>query len=106
MKKNIWYRIRGYLAAGFAIITCPCHLVLALPLLLSITAGSAVGAFLEKNYYSIIAVSFIVFIAGLILALRWLGRAVFEDEDTTTSPRQLLTLMNRQHRAGSLQQDK
>ncbi len=104
MKKTIWNRIWGFLAAGVALITCPCHLVLTLPLLLSVTAGTAVGAFLEKNYYIVIAVSIIVFIGGLILAVRWLGSGV--SEDTANSSRQPRTLMNRQPDAGLLQQDK
>ncbi len=59
MRKNMWNRIRGYVAAGVALITCPCHLVLTLPLFLSITAGTAAGAFLERNYYAVIVVSII-----------------------------------------------
>ncbi len=104
MKKNIWHRIRGYLAAGFAIIICPCHLVLTLPLLLSITAGTAAGAFLERNFYVVIAVSIIVFIGGLVLAIRWLGTDISEDAASSSGQPQLL--VNRQRRAGLLQQDK
>lgn len=44
---EIWYKIRGYLAVGVAMITCPCHLVLILPLILSVTAGTTMGGFLE-----------------------------------------------------------
>jgi hypothetical protein len=94
MKKNIWHRIWGFLAAGVALITCPCHLVLVLPLLLSVTAGTAVGAFLEKNYYTVIAVSIIVFIGGLILAIRLLGGGL--SEDAPLSSRQPRIPMNRQ----------
>jgi len=97
MKNNIWYRIRGYMAAGVALITCPCHLVLTLPLLLSVTAGTAMGAFLEQNFYVVIAVSIIFFIGGLVLAIRWLGSAV--SEDAANSSRKPRTLMNRQPRA-------
>ncbi len=104
MKKNIWYKIRGYLAAGVALITCPCHLVLILPLLLSVTAGTATGAFLEQNFYVVIAVSIIVFIGGLVLAIRWLGSAVSEDVPRSTL--QHRTLMNRPDHNGLWQQDK
>ncbi len=98
MRKNMWNRIRGYVAAGVALILCPCHLVLTLPLLLSITAGTAAGAFLERNYYAVIVVSIIFFIGGLVLAIRWLRSAVSEDAaNSSGKPR---TLMNRQPRAG------
>ncbi len=98
MKKNIWCRIRGYLVAGFALIICPCHLVLTLPLLLSVTAGTAMGAFLEQNFYAIIGVSIVVFIGGLVLAIRWLGSDV--SEDAANSSRKPRILINRQTRVG------
>ncbi len=101
---NIWHRIGGFLAAGLALIACPCHLVLTLPLLLSVTAGTAVGAFLEQNFYVVIAVSIIVFFGGLILAVRWLGSGV--SEDAANSSRQPRTLMNRLLYDRSSQQDK
>ncbi len=97
MRKNMLNRIRGYVAAGVALILCPCHLVLTLPLLLSITAGTAAGAFLERNYYAVIVVSIIFFIGGLVLAIRWLRSAV--SEDAANSSRKPRTLMNRQPRA-------
>lgn len=90
---EIWYKIRGYLAAGFALISCPCHLVFALPLLLGVTAGTAAGAFLEKNYGFIIVVSIIVFIGALVLAVHWLGNALPEEE--SDSPRQSPTPLKR-----------
>jgi mercuric ion transport protein len=104
MKKNIWHRIWGFLAAGIALITCPCHLVLTLPLLLSVTAGTAVGAFLEKNYYTILAVSGIAFFCALILAVPWLRSGL--SEDAPRSSGQPLTPMNRPAHNGLLQQDK
>ncbi len=104
MRKNIWHRIGGYLAAGLALVACPCHLIVTLPLLFSVTAGTAIGVFLEQNLYGVIAVSIIAFICGLILAFRWLGSS--ESRNATRCPRQLRTLMNRLPRAGSLNQDK
>ena len=104
MRKNIWHRIGGYLAAGLALVACPCHLIVTLPLLFSVTAGTAIGVFLEQNLYGVIAVSIIAFICGLILAFRWLGSSV--SEDTMRFPWQSRTLMNRLPREGSLNQDK
>ena len=104
MKKNIWHRIWGFLAAGVALITCPCHLVLILSLLLSVTAGTAVGSFLEKNYYTVIAVSIIVFFSGLILAIRWLGNGLSEDVPRFSG--QPRAPMNRPDHNALLQQNK
>ncbi len=79
MRKNKRNRIQGFMAAGVALITCPCHVVLILPLILSFLAGTAAGAFFERNYYSIIAVSIVAFIGGLVLAVRWLASGTSED---------------------------
>ena len=71
---KIWYRVRGYLAGGVAFVTCPCHLPLTLPLLLALTAGTAAGAFLERNPAALVAISTALFVGGLVLASRWLGK--------------------------------
>lgn len=70
---RLWFKGRRYLAAGVAFISCPCHLVVTLPLLLSLTGGTAVGAFLSSNIWLIIAVSFLLFGGSLALAYRWWG---------------------------------
>jgi hypothetical protein len=101
---NIWNKIRGYLAAGVALITCPCHLVLTLPLILSVTAGTAVGGFLEQNYGFVIAVSIIAFIGGLVLAHRWLRSDM--SEGGAFPSRHFRTLLKRLPQVGSLQKDK
>ncbi len=70
---EIWNKVRGYLAGGVAFITCPCHLLFTLPLLLSLTAGTALGAFLSRNTALVAAASTMAFVAGLALSFRWLG---------------------------------
>lgn len=70
---EIWHKVRSYLASGLALIACPCHLPLTLPLLLSLTAGTAVGVFLERNPGVVPAVSVAFFVGGLALAFHWLG---------------------------------
>ena len=79
---RIWHKVRGYLATGVALVACPCHLVLTLPLLLTLTAGTALGAFLSRNTGLIIVASTATFIGGLLLAFRWLG----EGEQTCSLP--------------------
>jgi len=70
---EVWQKARSYLAAGVALVACPCHLVVTLPLLLSLTAGTAMGLFLERNQGAIFAVSTVLFLGGLMLTFRWLG---------------------------------
>ncbi len=70
---EIWHKVRGYLASGVALITCPCHLPLTLPLLLSLTAGTAVGVFLERNTGALFAISTALFVGGLALVFHWQG---------------------------------
>ncbi len=101
---NIWYRVRGYLAAGLALITCPCHLLLTLPLLLSVTAGTSMGVYLKQNTGVVVVVSLIAFIGGLVLAVRWLGS--HKSEDAVSSRKQSRAQLNRLTQAGSLQQAK
>ena len=69
------YSIRGILAAVLAFITCPCHLPITLPLLLSITTGTAFGAWLVDHHFVFGLASTALFLAGTWLVLRWLGMA-------------------------------
>lgn len=104
MKENIWHRFRGYLAAGLALIACPCHLLVTLPLLLSVTAGTGVGVYLEQNPGVVVVVSIIVFIGGLVLAFRWLGSG--GSGGAACSTQQSRKQMNRSLQAGSLRPEK
>jgi hypothetical protein len=84
MKKNIWSKFWGFLAAGLALVVCPCHLVLILSLLLSVTAGTAKGAFHAHHRGFIIAISIMAFIGGLTLAVRRLGNPSSENVANST----------------------
>jgi hypothetical protein len=69
---NIWLTIRGFVAGAVALIACPCHLPLTLPILLVLTAGTAVGGWLANNSMLIYSISVVLFIGGLLLAGKWL----------------------------------
>ena len=43
---TVWHKIKAYVASVVAFIACPCHLPLTLPLLVSLTAGTAFSAWL------------------------------------------------------------
>jgi hypothetical protein len=57
---------------GIGFIACPCHLPLTLPLLLSLTAGTAISAWLSDNTTLVYAASTILFLGGFVLAAFWL----------------------------------
>ena len=69
----LWDRVKGIIAAGIALVTCPCHLIVTLPILLSLTAGTTVGAFLRRNVWLMVAGSTLLFVSSLTLAYRWWG---------------------------------
>lgn len=71
--------IQGYLAAGVALIACPCHLVATLPLLLALTGGSAIGLWLAQNQGLVWLAATGLFVSGLALAFVWLSQ---EQTDT------------------------
>ncbi len=64
-------RIKAYVAGVVAFITCPCHLPLTLPLLISLTAGTVFGAWLAQNTVLVGVISTVAFIGGLALAFKW-----------------------------------
>ncbi len=68
--------LKGYILLITGFLACPCHLPLTLPLLLAVTAGTAIGALLASNIWLIVAVSTIYFVSAL--ALGW--RYVTQDE--------------------------
>lgn len=63
--------MRSYLAGALALITCPCHLVLVLPLLLTLSAGTALHAFLVQHTTWLYVISGILFVISLVLAVYW-----------------------------------
>jgi hypothetical protein len=70
--------ILSKLGSGFFLVTgfiaCPCHLPLTLPLLLALTAGTALGAFLANNVGVVFAVSGAYFVGALLFMTRGLLR--------------------------------
>ena len=67
-----WQQIRGYLAGVVAFVTCPCHLPVIWPILLTLTAGTAFGAWLAQNLLVVGAMMTVMFVIGLVLTYKWL----------------------------------
>jgi mercuric ion transport protein len=70
--------ILSKLGSGFFLVTgfiaCPCHLPLTLPLVLALTAGTALGAFLTNNVGVVFVVSGTYFVGAMLFVARGLWR--------------------------------
>jgi mercuric ion transport protein len=64
-------RIGGILLTVTGFLACPCHLIITLPLLASLLAGTALGSFLTRNTGLVFTFAGIYFIVALVLGF-WL----------------------------------
>ena len=60
-------RIGGIALTVTGFLACPCHLIITLPLLLSLLAGTALGSFLSHNTGLVYAGASIYFVVTLAL---------------------------------------
>jgi hypothetical protein len=67
--------MKGFAAGMVALVACPCHLPLTLPVLLVLTSGTAVGGWLAANQWLVWLSSIVLFFGGLVLMLRWMKPA-------------------------------
>jgi hypothetical protein len=79
-------RVGGYLLAATALIACPCHLVLLLPLAIGLLGGTALGAALEANTGLLIAAATVYFVGALAGGLYLLNRRARDEEGTDPAP--------------------
>jgi hypothetical protein len=64
-------RIGGVLLTVTGLLACPCHMIVTLPLLASVLAGTALGSFLTRNTGLIFIFAGTYFIVALLLGY-WL----------------------------------
>jgi len=84
--KRVWHTTKGYIAGVVAFAACPCHLPITLPLLLTLTAGTAIGAWLVDNTITVAIVSTIIFIGGMVLAFTWINQSLPNSAATGRKP--------------------
>jgi mercuric ion transport protein len=60
-------RIGGVVLTVTGFLACPCHLIITLPLLISLLAGTAVGSFLSRNTGLVYIGAGIYFVVALVL---------------------------------------
>src|SRR5712692_10915450 len=84
---KIWQTVRGFIAGAVALIFCPCHLPITLPLVISLMAGTAFGAWLAAPGDSLLVgvIATAVFIGGTVLAFKWMGEAQSANSHTGPS---------------------
>lgn len=64
------HSLKGYLLAGLAVMTCPCHLVIFIPLL----SGTAAGALLSEHILITSGLFLGVFVLSAAGAFRFLAQ--------------------------------
>ena len=67
----LWQKIRGGLMVAFAIITCPCHLPIVVPLLAALLAGTPAAILIAKYTGWVYGAMAGLFVLTLGLALQW-----------------------------------
>ena len=70
----MWTRVKSFFLIGSALVVCPCHLPITLPLVAALLAGTALGAFLLNNVWLVVAISAVYFVGALALGLRYLSQ--------------------------------
>ncbi len=68
-------RALGYALAATALVACPCHLALTLPLALTALGGTALGAALTAHTGLLVVAATAYFVAALAAAVYLLNRA-------------------------------
>jgi len=61
------HRIGGVVLTVTGFLACPCHLIITLPLLISLLAGTALGSFLSRNTGLVYTGAGIYFVVALAL---------------------------------------
>jgi len=82
-------KARGFLAAGVALLFCPCHLVITLPLVLGVLGGTVYGRFLQSHMGLLLAVSFVFFMGATVFAVRWLTGPTSRKHSNDLNPRRV-----------------
>lgn len=76
-------KIGGYLLAGTALVVCPCHLVLLLPVVLG---GTALGAALGAHTGLVFAGATVYFVVALAGGLYILNRRARDEKGRDRAP--------------------
>ena len=80
-------RMSGVVLTVTGFLACPCHLIVTLPLLASLLAGTALGSFLIRNTGLVYTIAGIYFVVALMLGVWFLfGQAHGSSKTDGTCP--------------------
>jgi hypothetical protein len=78
-------RIGGVVLTVTGFLACPCHLIVTLPLLASLLAGTALGSFLTHNTGLVYTGAGLNFVVALALGYRFLFGPAHRKRDAGTA---------------------
>ena len=70
MLVEVWRKVRVGFAVALAVVTCPCHLPFILPLVISATAGTSIGALISKSPTVVVLFLVALFGGSIFLTVR------------------------------------
>src|SRR5712692_7309638 len=73
MKAGPLRTFAGYVLAASAVVACPCHLLLLLPLLLAVLSGTALGGVLAQNPGIVVGAATLYFLVAIAGAYKLLS---------------------------------
>jgi predicted MFS family arabinose efflux permease len=76
------------MTASLAVITCPCHLPLVLPIVLGVLAGTPIAAWITQHVGWVYGGMAVVFLMSLLLMWRWIGNPTATECKITVQPDQ------------------
>ncbi len=75
-------RIGGVVLTVTGFLACPCHLIITLPLLISLLAGTALGSFLSRNTGLVYTGAGLYFVVALALGAWFLFGPKRQNDET------------------------
>ncbi len=70
--QNLWRKVRIGLAVAVAVVACPCHLALTVPIILAATGGTLFGLGAAKIYGPLFMGFSVLFVGGLYFSFLWI----------------------------------
>ena len=67
-----WQKIRGRVMLVVSFVTCPCHLPITLPVVLTLLAGTPAAVWIGNHVGWVYGGMAILFVVSLGLGLRWI----------------------------------
>ncbi len=71
---HFWKNLRIGVSGFVALVSCPCHLPVTLPIILTITAGTSLGVWIGNNTGMVAIISSATFLGSLFLTFRWVNK--------------------------------